>query len=108
MDGKTRAEAGGGGDEDARRRKQAALADRKNRETHARLIGAQEAAQGGGKGGATADFVAYRSVADIPAPRTNAELVLTVDRDNEAILLPIHGQLVPFHIMVRLSPQHTP
>ena len=54
MDGKTRAEAGGNSDEDARRRKQAALADRKNRETHARLIGAQEAAQGGGKGGATA------------------------------------------------------
>ena len=43
--------------------------------------------------------MAYRSVADIPVPRSNAELVLTVDRDNEAILLPIHGQLVPFHIM---------
>jgi hypothetical protein len=68
--------AGGPSDEDARRRKQAALADKKNRETHQRLIGAQQAAMDGGKGGATADFVSYKSVADVPVPRV-ADLVGT-------------------------------
>ena len=98
MDAKTRAEMSGPGDEDARRRKQAALADKKNRETHARLLGAQAASLDGGKGGATADFVSYRSVSDIPVPR-GADLVLGVDRDAESVLLPIHGVLVPFHVM---------
>lgn len=98
MDGKTRHEMGGPSDEDARRRKQAALADKKNRETHARLIGAQEGMMDGAKGGATADFTAYRSVSDVPVPRS-ADLVLSVDRDAEAILLPIQGTIVPYHIM---------
>ena len=98
MDAKTRTEMGGPSDEDARRRKQAALADKKNRETHQRLIGAQAAGMEGGKGGATADFVSYRSVSDIPVPR-GADLVLSVDRDAETVLLPIHGVLVPYHIM---------
>lgn len=98
IDGKTRMEMGGPSDEDARRRKQAALADKKNRETHQRLIGAQAAAADGSKGGATADFVSYRSVSDIPAPRGN-DLVLSVDREAESVLLPIHGSLVPFHIV---------
>ena len=98
MDAKTRAEQVGPTDEDARRRKQATLADKKNRETHARLIGAQNATLEGGKGGATADFVAYKSMADVPVPR-NSDPVLTVDRDAETVLLPVHGQLVPFHIM---------
>ena len=91
-------EEGGPTDEDARRRKQATLADKKNRETHARLIGAQNAEVAGGKGGATADFVAYERMADVPVPRS-VDPVLTVDRDAESVLLPIHGQLVPFHIM---------
>ena len=98
LDAKTRGEDGGPTDEDARRRKQATLADKKNRETHARLIGAQNAEAGGGKGGATADFVAYERMADVPVPRS-VDPVLTVDRDAESVLLPIHGQLVPFHIM---------
>jgi nucleosome binding factor SPN SPT16 subunit len=97
LDAKTRGEEGGPTDEDARRRKQATLADKKNRETHARLIGAQNAELGGGKSGATADFVAYERVADVPVPRS-VNPVLTVDRDAESVLLPIHGQLVPFHI----------
>ena len=98
LDAKTRGEDGGPTDEDARRRKQATLADKKNRETHARLIGAQNAEAGGGKGGATADFVAYERMVDVPVPRS-VDPVLTVDRDAESVLLPIHGQLVPFHIM---------
>ena len=98
LDAKTRGEEGGPTDEDARRRKQATLADKKNRETHARLIGAQNAEAGGGKGGATADFVAYERMVDVPVPRS-VDPVLTVDRDAESVLLPIHGQLVPFHIM---------
>ena len=98
MDAKTRGEEGGPTDEDARRRKQAALADKKNQETYARLVGAKNAMASGGKGGATADFVAYESMADVPVPR-GADPVLAVDRDNETVLLPIHGGLVPFHIM---------
>lgn len=98
LDTKTRGEEGGPTDEDARRRKQATLADKKNRETHARLVGAQNAEAGGGKGGATADFKAYERMADVPVPRS-VDPVITVDRDAESVLLPIHGQLVPFHIM---------
>ena len=56
-----RHEQGGPTDEDARRRKQATLADKKNRETHARLVGAQNAELDGTKHGATADFVATRT-----------------------------------------------
>ena len=66
LDAKTRAEQGGPTDEDARRRKQATLADKKNRETHARLVGAQNAELDGGKGGATADFVAYKDMKQVP------------------------------------------
>ena len=79
MDAKTRGEEGGPTDEDARRRKQAALADKKNQETYARLVGAKNAMASGGKGGATADFVAYESMADVPVPR-GADPVLAVDR----------------------------
>ena len=98
LDAKTRGEEGGPTDEDARRRKQATLADKKNRETYARLVGAKDDEAGGGKGGATSDFKAYERMADVPVPR-GADPVITVDRDAESVLLPIHGQLVPFHVM---------
>ena len=99
LDAKTRHEQGGPTDEDARRRKQATLADKKNRETHARLVGAQNAELDGTKHGATADFVAYADMKQVPTASRGGEPVITVDNENEAVMLPIHGQLVPFHIM---------
>ena len=102
VDAKTRHELSGPGHEEIRRRKQETLADKKNRETHARLVGAQQAATTGGRGGAIADFTSYTSTSAVPVPRS-AELVLAVDREAESILLPIHGQSVPFHIMTMKS-----
>ena len=81
-----------------RQRKQKALADKKNAETYDRLMNAQNDVEKGGKGaGASADFVAYKSVTDVPAPRK--ELVIAVDNDREAVLLPVCGMLVPFHVL---------
>jgi nucleosome binding factor SPN SPT16 subunit len=95
---KTRHDPSGLSNEEARRRQQATLADRKNRETHARLVGAQQAVIDGGKGGSTAEFVSYKNVTEIPASRLDNH-VIAVDRDAESILLPVHGNLVPYHIM---------
>ena len=81
-----------------RQRKQKALADKKNAETYDRLMNAQNDVEKGGKGaGSSADFVAYKSVTDVPAPRK--ELVIAVDNDREAVLLPVCGMLVPFHVL---------
>jgi nucleosome binding factor SPN SPT16 subunit len=41
--------------------------------------------------------VAYRSPAEVPSDRAR-EALIVVDRAKEAVLLPIYGQLVPFHI----------
>lgn len=102
MHAKTRHELSGPGHEEMRRQKQVTLTDRKNRETHARLVGAQQASTEGVKGGATADFTSYINTSSVPVPRS-AELVLAVDRESESILLPIHGYLVPLHIMALKS-----
>ena len=40
-------------------------------------------------------MVAYRTAAEVPAPR---ELAITVDAEKEALLLPLYGVMVPFHI----------
>jgi len=82
-----------------RQRKQKALADKKNAETYDRLMNAQNDIEKGGKGaGASADFVAYKSVTDVPAPK-GKDLVIAVDNDREAVLLPVSGMLVPFHVL---------
>ena len=94
---KTRYDLGGVSNEDARRRLQATLAEKKNRETHARLIGAQQAGINGGKGGSTSEFTSYKSISDLPVPRSD-NYVIAVDRDAESILLPVQGNLVPYHI----------
>ena len=99
LDAKTRGdEAVTAKAEEDRQRKQKALADKKNAETYDRLMNAQNDVEKGGKGaGASADFVAYKSVTDVPAPRK--ELVIAVDNDREAVLLPVCGMLVPFHVL---------
>ena len=66
---KTRHDPSGLSNEEARRRQQATLADRKNRETHARLVGAQQAVIDGGKGGSTAEFARRAPTWRLPRAR---------------------------------------
>jgi nucleosome binding factor SPN SPT16 subunit len=81
--------------EEVRRQHQAELARQKNEET-ARRLAAGGSGHGDGQGSAksTNDITAYRNVDDIPS----RELMIQVDQKNEAVLLPIYGSLVPFHI----------
>jgi len=93
-----RGEAAGGAAEARRKAQQEALGSDKNAELAKRLTDAQARnAAAASSSGAKADFVAYRSAADVPSERAR-ESVIQVDRAREALLLPISGQLVPFHI----------
>ncbi|KAI4310916.1 hypothetical protein MLD38_035861 [Melastoma candidum] len=82
--------------EELRRQHQAELARQKNEETARRLAGG-----GPGDGDSrnasktSSDLVAYKNVNDLPPPR---ELMIQVDQKNEAVLLPIYGNMVPFHV----------
>nr|KYP76019.1 FACT complex subunit SPT16 [Cajanus cajan] len=82
--------------EELRRQHQAELARQKNEETARRLAG------GGNEGGdnrssvrTTAELVAYKNINDLPPPK---EMMIQIDQKNEAILLPINGSMVPFHV----------
>ncbi|KAJ8447121.1 hypothetical protein Cgig2_022850 [Carnegiea gigantea] len=83
--------------EELRRQHQAELARQKNEETARRLAGV-----GAGSGDnrsvsrSSTELVAYKNVNDLPPPR--GEMMIQVDQKNEAILLPIYGSMVPFHI----------
>ncbi|XP_058091980.1 FACT complex subunit SPT16-like [Magnolia sinica] len=82
--------------EELRRQHQAELARQKNEETARRLAGGGSAAgDGRGSAKASSDLIAYKNVNDIPQSR---ELMIQIDQKNEAVLLPIHGSMVPFHI----------
>jgi nucleosome binding factor SPN SPT16 subunit len=125
-DDDTKGGADSGGDEEAARRKQLRsdapefrseaaerkarqdeLLARKNAETLARLTaqrdgGSAGAAAGPSSGGAAgarqaSQVVAYRSAADVPHP-PGGGLQVAVDARAEAVLLPIYGVLVPFHV----------
>lgn len=81
-----------------RKEKQAELLRQKNEETLRRLTAAGGAAGAAGastSGRAVSSIVAYRSVAEMPAVR---DLVITTDQKAEAVLLPLYGLMVPFHI----------
>ncbi|KAK6777074.1 hypothetical protein RDI58_023791 [Solanum bulbocastanum] len=82
--------------EELRRQHQAELARQKNEETARRLAGGG-ALTGNNRGAARAssDLVAYKSISDLPPPR---DMTIQVDQKNEAILLPIYGTMVPFHV----------
>ncbi|XP_047333014.1 FACT complex subunit SPT16-like [Impatiens glandulifera] len=82
--------------EELRRQHQAELARQKNEETARRLAGA-----GSGLGNSrgsdrpSGELVSYKNVNDIPPPR---DFMIQIDQKNEAILLPIQGSMVPFHV----------
>ncbi|XP_042487040.1 FACT complex subunit SPT16-like [Macadamia integrifolia] len=82
--------------EEQRKQHQAELARQKNEETARRLAGGGPVTgDAHGAGRALGDLVAYKSVNDIPPSR---ELMIQIDQKNEAILLPVHGIMVPFHV----------
>ncbi|XP_068340143.1 FACT complex subunit SPT16-like [Pyrus communis] len=82
--------------EELRRQHQAELARQKNEETARRLAGGGSTANDNrGAGKTVGDLIAYKNVNDLPAPK---ELMIQVDQRNEAILLPVYGNMIPFHI----------
>ncbi|KAF2300884.1 hypothetical protein GH714_018015 [Hevea brasiliensis] len=82
--------------EEIRRQHQAELARQKNEETARRLAGGGSAT-GDNLGAAktSTDLIAYKNVNDIPPAR---DLMIQIDQKNEAVLLPIYGSMVPFHV----------
>ncbi|KAH7834353.1 hypothetical protein Vadar_015117 [Vaccinium darrowii] len=82
--------------EELRRQHQAELARQKNEETARRLAGGGPV-NGDKRGGAknSSELIAYKSVNDLPPPR---DMMIQIDQKNEAILLPIYGGMVPFHV----------
>ncbi|KDP40616.1 hypothetical protein JCGZ_24615 [Jatropha curcas] len=82
--------------EEIRRQHQAELARQKNEETARRLAGGEGAAgDNRAVAKASTDLVAYKNVNDIPPAR---DLMIQIDQKNEAVLLPIYGSMVPFHV----------
>ncbi|XP_048226009.1 FACT complex subunit SPT16 isoform X3 [Ricinus communis] len=82
--------------EELRRQHQAELARQKNEETARRLAGGgSSASDNRGSVKMIGDLIAYKNVNDLPPPR---DLMIQVDQKNEAILIPIHGSMVPFHV----------
>ncbi|XP_052192943.1 FACT complex subunit SPT16-like [Diospyros lotus] len=82
--------------EELRRQHQAELARQKNEETARRLAGGDNVAgDHRTTAKASSELVAYKNVNDLPPPR---EMMIQVDQKNEAILLPIYGSMVPFHV----------
>ncbi|XP_016190330.1 FACT complex subunit SPT16-like [Arachis ipaensis] len=82
--------------EELRRQHQAELARQKNEETARRLAGGgSETGENRSSGRTSADLVAYKSINDLPPPK---EMMIQIDQKNEAVLLPINGSMVPFHV----------
>jgi nucleosome binding factor SPN SPT16 subunit len=82
--------------EELRRQHQAELARQKNEETARRLAGGGSmGTDNRGAGKTIGDLIAYKNVNDLPPPRG---LMIQIDQRNEAIILPIYGNMVPFHV----------
>ncbi|CAI9101356.1 OLC1v1038659C1 [Oldenlandia corymbosa var. corymbosa] len=82
--------------EELRRQHQAELARQKNEETARRLAGV-DSVSGTNRNSlkTSSELIAYKSVNDLPPPR---EMMIQVDQKNEAVLVPIYGVMVPFHV----------
>ncbi|KAK7360351.1 hypothetical protein VNO77_02338 [Canavalia gladiata] len=82
--------------EELRRQHQAELARQKNEETARRLAGGgRDAGENRSNARTSAELVAYKNINDLPPPR---EMMIQIDQKNEAVLLPINGSMVPFHV----------
>nr|KYP76018.1 FACT complex subunit SPT16 [Cajanus cajan] len=82
--------------EELRRQHQAELARQKNEETARRLAGVgNETGDNRSSVRTSAELVAYKNINDLPPPR---EMMIQVDQKHEAVLLPINGSMVPFHV----------
>ncbi|XVF05897.1 hypothetical protein REPUB_Repub06bG0001500 [Reevesia pubescens] len=81
--------------EELRRQHQAELARQKNVETARRLAGGDGAGDNRAVAKTSADLIAYKNVNDLPPPRN---FMIQIDQKNEAVLLPIYGSMVPFHV----------
>lgn len=82
--------------EDVHGQHQVGLARQKNEETTRRFdVGVSGSSDGHGPFNATEELVAYKNVEDIPFSR---DLMIQIDHKNEAVLLPVYGIMVPFHI----------
>ncbi|GLJ05022.1 hypothetical protein SUGI_0009560 [Cryptomeria japonica] len=82
--------------EEQRRQHQAELARQKNEETARRLAaGGIGTGDGHGSSKPSTEMVSYKNVDDIPVSR---ELMIQVDTKNDAVLVPIYGIMVPFHV----------
>ncbi|KAJ7963221.1 FACT complex subunit SPT16 [Quillaja saponaria] len=82
--------------EEQRRQHQAELAHQKNEETKQRLAGGGTGTGDNRASMKTAtELIAYKNVNDLPPPR---DMMIQIDQRNEAILLPIYGSMVPFHV----------
>jgi nucleosome binding factor SPN SPT16 subunit len=82
--------------EELRRQHQAELARQKNEETARRLAGGgNETGDSRSSSRSSAELVAYKNINDLPPPR---EMMIQIDQKNEAVLLPINGSMVPFHV----------
>ena len=96
LDSKMRSDAAGPGAEARRKAAQDELATEKNAETLRRLTEANARnAAAASSSSAAADFHLYKTPGEVPNDRL---FEVSVDRRAEAVLLPIAGQLVPFHI----------
>lgn len=82
--------------EELRRQHQAELARQKNEETARRLAGG-DSVTGNNRTSVknSSELIAYKSVNDLPPPR---EMTIQVDQKHEAVLVPIYGIMVPFHV----------
>ncbi|OMO73146.1 hypothetical protein CCACVL1_17441 [Corchorus capsularis] len=81
--------------EELRRQHQAELARQKNEETARRLAGGPGSGDSRAVSKTSADLIAYKNVNDLPPPKN---FMIQIDQKNEAVLLPIYGSMVPFHV----------
>lgn len=82
--------------EEQRRQHQAELARQKNEETARRLAtGGNGSGDGHSSSKPSSEMIAYKNVDDIPSAR---DLMIQVDTKNDAVLVPIYGVMIPFHV----------
>lgn len=86
--------------ENHRRAVQSELQDVKNKETRDRLLGISSAPAITQRNKAQRSLLkleSYKGIKDVPLSKAKQPLIQT-DRENECVLLPLFGRLVPFHV----------